>query len=52
MLYLEANRKIMTELPGVLYAHTEPAVAFAANVKGYQTSPTSNESFAPVSIEK
>ena len=51
-LYKEANRQIMTQLPGVPYAHTEPAVAFAANVKGYQTSPTSNESFATVSIEE
>ncbi|MBA2359883.1 MAG: hypothetical protein H0V79_02920 [Actinobacteria bacterium] len=51
-LYQEANRQIMTELPGVPYAHSEPAVAFVANVKGYQTSPTSNESFAPVSIEE
>jgi peptide/nickel transport system substrate-binding protein len=51
-LYQEANRQIMTQLPGVPYAHSEPAVAFAANVRGYQTSPTSNESFAPVWIEK
>jgi peptide/nickel transport system substrate-binding protein len=51
-LYQEANRLIMTQLPGVPYAHSEPAVAFTANVKGYQTSPTSNESFAPVSIEE
>ena len=42
----------MTQLPGVPYAHSEPALGFAANVKGYQTSPTSNESFATVSIEK
>jgi peptide/nickel transport system substrate-binding protein len=51
-LYQEANRQIMTQLPGVPYAHSEPAVAFTAAVKGYQTSPTSNESFAPVSIEE
>jgi peptide/nickel transport system substrate-binding protein len=51
-LYQEANRQIMTQLPGVPYAHSEPAVAFTANVSGYQTSPTSNESFAPVSIEE
>ncbi len=51
-LYKEANRKIMEQLPGVPYAHSEPAVAFTANVSGYQTSPTSNESFAPVSLEE
>ncbi|MEO5577149.1 MAG: ABC transporter substrate-binding protein [Gaiellaceae bacterium] len=51
-LYKEANRAIMTQLPGVPYAHSEPALGFTANVKGYQTSPTSNESFATVSIEE
>jgi peptide/nickel transport system substrate-binding protein len=50
-LYKEANRKIMEWLPGVPYAHSEPALAFAANVTGYQPSPTTNESFATVSIE-
>ncbi len=42
----------MTELPGVPYAHSEPALAFSAAVKGYETSPTTNESFAPVTLEK
>ena len=51
-LYQEANRKIMTELPGVPYAHSKPALAFTANVKGYVASPTTNESFASVSIEE
>jgi len=32
--------------------HTKPALAFAANVKGYEPSPVSLESFASVSIEK
>jgi peptide/nickel transport system substrate-binding protein len=50
-LYQEANRKIMDFLPGVPYVHTKPALAFAANVKGYQPSPVSLESFAPVTIE-
>jgi peptide/nickel transport system substrate-binding protein len=50
-LYKEANRKIMDFLPGVPYVHTKPALAFAANVKGYQPSPVSLESFAPVTIE-
>ncbi len=51
-LYQEANRQIMTQLPGVPYAHSEPALAFSAKVSGYQSSPTSNESFAPVSLEE
>ena len=51
-LYQEANRKIMTELPGVPYAHSKPALAFTAKVKGYVASPTTNESFASVSIEE
>ncbi len=51
-IYEDANRAIMEWLPGVPYAHTEPALAFAANVQGYEPSPTSNESFAPVSIEE
>jgi peptide/nickel transport system substrate-binding protein len=50
-LYQEANRKIMDFLPGVPYVHTKPALAFAANVKGYQPSPVSLESFATVTIE-
>ena len=51
-LYQEANREIMKQLPGVPYAHSEPALAFAANVKGYVPSPTTNESFAPVTLEE
>ena len=51
-LYQEANREIMDFLPGVPYAHTKPALAFNANVKGYVTSPVSLEPFAPVSIEE
>ena len=43
-LYKDANREIMTELPGVPYAHSRPALAFTANVKGYVASPTTNES--------
>jgi peptide/nickel transport system substrate-binding protein len=50
--YQEANRVIMEWLPGVPYAHTEPALAFAANVNGYVPSPTTNESFATVTIEE
>jgi peptide/nickel transport system substrate-binding protein len=51
-LYKDANRAIMEWLPGVPYAHSSPALAFAANVKGYVPSPTTNESFASVSIEE
>jgi peptide/nickel transport system substrate-binding protein len=51
-IYQEANRTIMEWLPGVPYAHSEPALAFTANVKGYQPSPTTNESFATVSLEE
>ena len=51
-LYKKANRLIMTELPGVPYAHSRPALAFAANVKGYVASPTTNELFSTVTIEK
>jgi peptide/nickel transport system substrate-binding protein len=49
-LYQEANRMIMDILPGVPYAHSSPALGFAANVQGYVPSPTTNESFATVSI--
>jgi peptide/nickel transport system substrate-binding protein len=49
-LYQEANRQIMTILPGVPYAHSSPALAFTANVKGYVTSPTTSESFATVTL--
>jgi peptide/nickel transport system substrate-binding protein len=49
-LYQEANRQIMTILPGVPYAHSKPALAFQANVSGYVPSPTTHESFAVVSV--
>ena len=51
-LYQEANRMIMDFLPGVPYAHTEPALAFQADVKGYVPSPVSLEQFSLVSIEE
>jgi len=50
--YEEANRAIMDWLPGVPYVHTQPALAFNANVKGYVPSPISLEPFAIVSIEE
>jgi peptide/nickel transport system substrate-binding protein len=49
-LYQEANRMIMEFLPGVPYAHSEPALGFRADVQGYVPSPTTNEEFAPVSF--
>ena len=51
-IYQDANRAIMEQLPGVPYAHSEPALAFSAGVKGYEASPTTNESFAPVTLEE
>ena len=51
-LYQEANRLIMDFLPGVPYVHTSPALAFQANVKGYQPSPVSLEPFASVYFEE
>jgi peptide/nickel transport system substrate-binding protein len=50
-LYQQANREIAKWIPGVPYAHSKPALAFAANVKGYMPSPTTNELFSTVSIE-
>ncbi|MGI8774790.1 MAG: ABC transporter substrate-binding protein [Actinomycetota bacterium] len=50
-LYEEANRLIMDFLPGLPYVHTEPALAFTANVSGYQPSPVSLEPFAIVTVE-
>ena len=38
-LYQEANRQIMTQLPGVPYAHSEPALAFSAKVRGLSVEP-------------
>jgi peptide/nickel transport system substrate-binding protein len=50
--YEEANRLIMDFLPGVPYVHTKPALAFSANVNGYEPSPVSLESFATVTLEE
>ena len=49
-IYENANRAIMEQLPGVLQRALEPALAFDADVKGYVASPTTNESFAPVTL--
>jgi peptide/nickel transport system substrate-binding protein len=50
-LYEEANRLIMDFLPGLPYVHTEPGLAFTANVSGYVTSPVSLEPFSLVTVE-
>ncbi len=50
-MYQAINRTIMEYLPGIPYAHSKSALAFTANVKGYVPSPTTNESFAPVTIK-
>jgi len=50
-LYEEANNLIMDFLPGLPYVHTEPGLAFAANVTGYQPSPVSLEPFSGVTVE-
>ena len=49
--YQKANKLIMDFLPGVPYVHTKPALAFAANVKGYVPSPVSLECFCTVTVE-
>ncbi|MDQ3916608.1 MAG: ABC transporter substrate-binding protein [Actinomycetota bacterium] len=50
-LYEECNRLIMDFLPGLPYVHTKPALAFTANVTGYQPSPVSLEQFSLVTVE-
>jgi peptide/nickel transport system substrate-binding protein len=42
---------IMELLPGVPYAHNQPAIAFKANVRGYIPSPVDNQFFSTVFIE-
>ncbi len=51
-MYEEINRTIMEYLPGIPVAHSKSALAFNANIKGYVPSPTTNESFANVTIEE
>ena len=50
-LYVEANNLIMDFLPGLPYVHTEPGLAFTANVTGYTPSPVSLEPFSLVTVE-
>ena len=49
LLYQQANRLIMQNLPGVPYVHTKPALGFKKSVLGYVASPIELEPFAPVS---
>jgi peptide/nickel transport system substrate-binding protein len=49
-MYKEANQLIMDQLPAIPYAHTKPALAFRADIEGFVPSPTTNESFAPVTV--
>jgi peptide/nickel transport system substrate-binding protein len=49
-IYKQANRLIMDFLPAVPYAHSKPALGFRADVDGYVASPTTNESFATVTM--
>jgi peptide/nickel transport system substrate-binding protein len=51
-MYEECNRLIMDFLPGVPYVHTKPALAFAANVTGYEPSPVSLEPFSLVTVNE
>ena len=51
-MYEEANSLIMEFLPGLPYVHTEPGLAFAANVTGYEPSPVSLEPFNVVTVEE
>ena len=51
-MYEEANNLIMEFLPGLPYVHTEPGLAFAANVTGYEPSPVSLEPFSVVTVEE
>ena len=49
-LYKQANQLISDWVPGAPYVHTKPALAFAANVSGYQPSPVGLEIFNTVQI--
>jgi peptide/nickel transport system substrate-binding protein len=49
-LYQDANKKIMTMLPGLPYAHTQPSLAFKAGISGFVPSPVGNEDFNTVTL--
>jgi peptide/nickel transport system substrate-binding protein len=50
-LYQQANQMIADFIPGVPYAHSEPALGFSAAVQGYAPSPVSLEQFSTVTLE-
>jgi len=50
-LYQDANRLIADFLPGLPYVHTQPGLAFAANVQGFIPSPVTLEQFNIVTVE-
>ncbi len=49
--YEAINKQIMEYLPGIPVAHSKSALAFNSSVKGYIPSPTTNESFANVTLK-
>jgi peptide/nickel transport system substrate-binding protein len=49
-MYQDANKKIMTDLPGLPYAHTQPSLAFKTGITGFVPSPVGNEDFNTVTL--
>jgi peptide/nickel transport system substrate-binding protein len=49
-LYKQANIMIMKYLPGVPYAHSQPALGFEKIVHGYVPSPVGTDPFLTVSV--
>ena len=49
-LYQQANRLIMSLVPGVPYVHTFPALGARRNVRNYLPSPVGTESFRDITI--
>jgi len=51
-LYMQANRLIMENIPGVPYVHATAALAFDSNIQGFVPSPVGvgGESFATVEV--
>lgn len=50
--YEAVSKQIMEFVPGVPIAHPVPSLAFNKKVKGYQTSPVSNEVWNTVTVGK
>jgi peptide/nickel transport system substrate-binding protein len=49
-MYEDINAMIADFVPGVPYVHTQPAIAFAPGISGYEPSPVNNEDFATVTL--